>query len=202
MKKLLALFISLIALIHFCYAENSRIGKKMNNQQVEINTNMGSITIELRADKAPKTVENFLSYVKEGFYDGTVFHRVIKGFMIQGGGYDTNFREKNTRAPIKNEANNGLKNEIGTIAMARTSDPDSATAQFFINVANNSFLNFEEARDGYGYCVFGKVTKGMDVVNKIAALPTGPARPFPSDVPQQKVVIESVKPLETVGVSP
>jgi peptidyl-prolyl cis-trans isomerase A (cyclophilin A)/peptidyl-prolyl cis-trans isomerase B (cyclophilin B) len=164
--------------------------------QVEMRTSAGTIRLELYPQKAPKTVENFLQYVRDRHYDGTLFHRVIDGFMIQGGGYERNFRQKATRPPIPNEAQAGvkagLKNEPGTIAMARTSDPDSATAQFFVNVANNSFLNWGDARgDGHGYAVFGKVVSGMDVVMKVAKTPTGSGGPFPRDVPAQPVVIES-----------
>lgn len=155
---------------------------------VEIKTNKGSIIVELNQDKAPNTVANFVKYANDGFYTGTVFHRVISGFMIQGGGLDKNLNEKVTRAPIKNEADNGLANNIGTIAMARTNDPHSASSQFFINVANNAFLNHTEKSDrGWGYTVFGKVVKGMDVVDKIAKIPTDGG-----DVPTQTIVIESV----------
>lgn len=160
------------------------------NLQVELKTNMGRITLELYPDKAPQTVENFLQYVRDGFYNGTIFHRVIPNFMIQGGGFTTDFVQKKTRAPIRNEAANGLKNALGTVAMARTSDPHSATAQFFINIADNDFLNFTApTQQGYGYCVFGKVIRGMDVVDKIAGVATGD-RPPHSDVPLQPVVIE------------
>mgnify|MGYP000964894877 CR=1 FL=1 len=163
------------------------------NIQVEMKTNVGSIVLELYPAQAPQTVENFMQYVDDGFYKNTIFHRVIAGFMIQGGGFDTTLNQKPTRAPIRNEAANDLKNEIGTIAMARTSDPHSASAQFFINVANNRFLNFRAPdQSGYGYAVFGKVISGMDVVNKIAAMPTGSAGPFPSDVPKTKIIIEDV----------
>ena len=164
------------------------------NPMVEMKTGVGTVRIELYADKAPKSVANFLQYVKDGFYNGLVFHRVIDGFMIQGGGHYPDLREKKgDRPPIENEGGNGLKNEIGTLAMARTSDPQSATAQFFINVADNAFLNFREASPaGYGYAVFGKVTQGMDVVMRIARTPTGPGGPFPKDVPQQPVIIESI----------
>ena len=162
--------------------------------QVDLKTNLGTIRLELYPAAAPKTVANFLQYVKDGQYNGTIFHRVIDGFMIQGGGFDKNFKEKSTRAPIVNEAQSGMKaglqNNTGTIAMARTSDPNSATAQFFINVNNNTFLNYP-GQDGYGYAVFGKVVSGMDVVNKIAKAPTGPGGPMGSDVPKQQVVIES-----------
>lgn len=160
---------------------------------VKLNTNHGTIVVELDASKAPNTVANFLQYAKEGFYDGTIFHRVINGFMIQGGGMEPGMKEKSTHAPIQNEANNGLTNARGTIAMARTPDPHSATAQFFINVADNDFLNFRaETPDGWGYCVFGKVTEGMDVVDKIKGVDTG-NKGYHQDVPVQDVVIESVE---------
>jgi len=162
--------------------------------QVDLKTNAGTIRIELYPVKAPKTVENFLQYVKAGHYNGTVFHRVIPNFMIQGGGFEQSYRQKPVRPPIRNEAQPavkaGLKNDVGTIAMARTSDPDSATAQFFINVNDNKFLNFRSADpQGYGYTVFGKVVAGMDVVDKIAKAPTGPGGRFPKDVPVEKVII-------------
>jgi cyclophilin family peptidyl-prolyl cis-trans isomerase len=158
------------------------------DSQVDVRTSAGTIRLELYPAKAPKTVENFLQYVRDGHYNGTVFHRVIDGFMIQGGGMAANMQQKPTRKPIPIESKNGLKNEIGSVAMARTSDPDSATAQFFINVADNSFLNWGHPRgDGNGYTVFGKVVSGMDVVTKIAKTPTGA-----NDVPRQAVVIESV----------
>ncbi|MCU0576140.1 MAG: peptidylprolyl isomerase [Desulfobacterota bacterium] len=159
------------------------------NPKVILETSMGSITLELYPGKAPATVKNFLAYVDEKFYDTTVFHRVIRGFMIQGGGMTADMKEKPTHAPIKNEADNGLKNDRGTISMARTPDPDSATAQFFINAKDNSFLNFRaKTMDGYGYCVFGKVTKGMDVVDAIEAVATG-SKGFHQDVPVKPVVI-------------
>ncbi len=160
---------------------------------VEMKTNFGNIVLELYPDKAPKTVENFLQYVADGFYKNTVFHRVIPNFMIQGGGFDTTLNQKPTRSPITNEAANGLKNEAGTIAMARTSDPHSASAQFFINVANNGFLNYKAPnQSGYGYTVFGKVISGIDVVHKIASIPTGSGGPFSSDVPKSSVIIEDI----------
>ncbi len=161
------------------------------NPLVDLKTNVGTIRLELYPAKAPKTVENFLQYVKDGHYSGTVFHRVIPGFMLQGGGFDGSYKQKPTRAPIQNEAKNGLKNDIGTIAMARTNAPHSASAQFFINVKNNDFLNAASAQDGWGYAVFGKVVSGLDVVMNIAKTPTGPGGPFPTDVPRQPVVIES-----------
>jgi peptidyl-prolyl cis-trans isomerase A (cyclophilin A)/peptidyl-prolyl cis-trans isomerase B (cyclophilin B) len=160
--------------------------------QVDIKTNMGTIRLELYPAKAPKTVENFLQYVKDGHYSGTVFHRVIDGFMIQGGGFDGAFRQKATRPSIQNEAKNGLKNDLGTIAMARTSEPHSASAQFFINLKNNDFLNAAAAQDGWGYAVFGKVVSGLDLVTKIGKMPTGAGGPFRTDVPREAVVIESM----------
>ncbi|MBU9610508.1 peptidylprolyl isomerase [Burkholderia multivorans] len=157
---------------------------------VELHTNHGVIKLELDAAKAPKTVENFLSYVKKGHYDGTVFHRVINGFMIQGGGFEPGMKQKPTDAPIDNEANNGLKNDKYTIAMARTNDPHSATAQFFINVNDNDFLNHSSPTpQGWGYAVFGKVVEGQDVVDKIKGVKTGNAG-FHQDVPTDDVVIE------------
>ena len=171
--------------------------------QVEIKTNLGTIHLELSPDKAPKSVENFLKYVKGGHYKSTVFHRVIPGFMIQGGGFDQSYREKPTMAPIQIESSNGLKNSIGTVAMARTSDPNSATAQFFINVSDNAFLNYTAPNDrGYGYTVFGKVIGGMDVVNKIAATPTGAGGPFPGDVPKTPIIIEDVRLLSATDSAP
>ena len=165
--------------------------------QVDVHTSAGTIRLELYPGKAPKTVANFLQYVRDGHYNGTVFHRVIDGFMIQGGGFDGSFKQKPTRPPIANEAQAavkaGLTNTVGTIAMARTADPNSATAQFFINVGDNAFLNWGDARsDGNGYAVFGKVVSGQDVVTKIAKLPTGAGGPFPRDVPRPAVVIESI----------
>jgi len=161
---------------------------------IRINTNKGSFTIELDAAAAPKTVANILAYVDDGHYTATVFHRVIPGFMVQGGGYDTEFTKKPTKPPVDNEADNGLKNTRGTVAMARTSDPHSATAQFFVNHADNEFLNHtaKDAR-GWGYTVFGSVSDGMDVVDAIASLETGSKGPFSKDAPQQDVVIDSVE---------
>jgi peptidyl-prolyl cis-trans isomerase B (cyclophilin B) len=166
------------------------------NPQVELDTTAGKIRIELYPDAAPKTVENFLAYVQAKYYDGTQFHRVIPGFMIQGGGYTADFKEKPTRPPVRNEAEQsskaGLLNVPGSVAMARTSDPHSATAQFFINVADNKPLNFREPTpQGYGYTVFGKVIAGMDVVNRIAQAPTSAAGPFARDVPVERVLIRS-----------
>jgi peptidyl-prolyl cis-trans isomerase A (cyclophilin A) len=160
------------------------------NPQVEMKTSQGTLIIELYQDKAPKSVANFLQYAKDGFYKGTIFHRVIDGFMIQGGGFAVGMKEKGTRAPIENEAKNGLKNDAGTLAMARTSDPHSATAQFYINLENNAPLNYPGS-DGWGYAVFGKVIKGFDVVKKIGKTRTGYSGGY-QDVPTTPIVIESV----------
>ncbi|WP_184142929.1 peptidylprolyl isomerase [Castellaniella defragrans] len=158
---------------------------------VRMHTSKGDLLIELDAEKAPKTVENFLRYVKEGFYDGTVFHRVINNFMIQGGGFEPGMKQKQTHAPVENEANNGLKNDRYTLAMARTADPHSATAQFFINVADNDFLNFTApTSNGWGYAVFGRVIEGTEVVDEIKKVKTG-SKGFHQDVPAEDVVIES-----------
>ncbi len=165
-------------------------------QTVEMKTSMGAIVIELNADKAPKTVANFVQYVKDGHYNGTIIHRVINGFMIQGGGFDAGMKQKAVRAAIPLESKNGLKNDIGTIAMARTSVPDSATAQFFINVADNAMLNAPQP-DGHGYAVFGQVVRGMDVVEKIKAVATGNAGGH-QNVPNNPIVIESVKLVDAV----
>ena len=160
-----------------------------DNPTILLETSSGDILLELFPDKAPRTVENFLRYVDDGFYKNTIFHRVISNFMIQGGGLDARMNEKETRAPVQNEANNGLKNDRGTIAMARTQDPHSATAQFFINLVDNDFLNHtDESISGWGYCVFGKVTEGMDVVDKIAKVKTKSAGMY-EDVPVDMVII-------------
>lgn len=160
---------------------------------VKIHTNFGTFTLELDAEKAPITVENFLQYVKDGFYNNTVFHRVIDGFMIQGGGFEPGMNQKPTRAEIKNEADNGLKNEKYTVAMARTPNPHSASSQFFINIADNSFLNFTNpTQQGWGYCVFGKVVEGMDVVDQIRKVKTG-NKGGHQDVPVEDVIIESAE---------
>ncbi len=157
---------------------------------VVLETNHGEIRINLFADKAPETVANFLNYVNSKFYNGTIFHRVIDGFMVQGGGFASGMEQKPVEAPIKNEANNGVANKVGTLAMARTPDPHSATAQFFINVNDNDFLNFSsETSQGWGYCVFGEVVEGMDVVNKIKGVATGSSG-FHQDVPLEDVIIE------------
>ncbi|MBL0283549.1 MAG: peptidyl-prolyl cis-trans isomerase [Zoogloea sp.] len=157
---------------------------------VKLITNHGDIVIELDAEKAPESAKNFISYVEAGHYNNTVFHRVINGFMIQGGGFEPGMKQKPTGAPIKNEADNGLKNEAGTIAMARTQDPNSATAQFFINVADNDFLNYRSPDvQGWGYCVFGRVSEGMDIVDKIKSVKTGTSG-FHQDVPKEDVIIQ------------
>jgi cyclophilin family peptidyl-prolyl cis-trans isomerase len=161
------------------------------NPRVEMKTSLGNLTIELYPEQAPKSVENFLQYAKDDFFASTIFHRVIDGFMIQGGGFTSDMKQKPTRAPIANEAKNGLRNEPGTLAMARTSDPHSATAQFFINLKPNTFLDYP-SRDGWGYAVFGKVTEGMDVVEKIAKVATGNSG-MHQNVPTTPVVIQSVR---------
>ena len=177
----------LFTLISFTvYAEGGNALPK-----VKLATSHGDIVIELNADKAPNTTANFLSYVESGFYDGTIFHRVIKDFMVQGGGFDENFDQKTVNDPIENEANNGLTNVRGSLAMARTGDPHSATAQFFINTVDNDFLNFRsENRDGWGYAVFAQVIEGMDIVDEIRAVSTG-SRGGHQDVPTDDVVIQN-----------
>ncbi|MEN3354005.1 MAG: peptidyl-prolyl cis-trans isomerase [Betaproteobacteria bacterium] len=163
------------------------------NPQVEVRTNLGSFAIELYPENAPATVQNFLQYAKDGHYNGTIFHRVMPGFMIQGGGYTQQFQEKPTRAAIKNEAGNGLRNGVGMVSMARTADPHSATSQFFINVVENPSLDFRAAtQEGYGYTPFGRVVKGMDVVDRIAKVPTG-QKSGHADVPLKPVVIERMR---------
>ncbi|MHB8919744.1 MAG: peptidylprolyl isomerase [Halothiobacillus sp.] len=192
---LMAIALSTAALITpTAYADKATPAPTIKPVSVEIITTMGKITLALDPTKAPKSVENFLHYAQDGFYNGTIFHRVIPGFMIQGGGFTPNFEQKPTGMPIANEANNGLTNTRGTIAMARTSDPNSATSQFFINVADNTFLNYSSPTpQGAGYAVFGHVTSGMDVVDQIVKTPTGSAGPFPQDVPKKTVLIESIK---------
>jgi len=165
-----------------------------NMTTIKLTTNQGEITLELDAEKAPNTVKNFVTYVEEGFYEGVIFHRIIPNFMAQGGGFTSDFKQKDTNAAIENEADNGLANDRGTIAMARTGDPHSATGQFFINLADNGFLNHSsKTQQGWGYAVFGKVTEGMDVVDKMAAIPTGSGGMFPTDVPQEEVIIEKAE---------
>ncbi|THF62510.1 peptidylprolyl isomerase [Pseudothauera rhizosphaerae] len=185
MKKLLALF-ALLGCIATAGAANP---------QVELDTTQGRIVLELYPDKAPKTVANFLEYVSSGYYDGTVFHRVIDGFMVQGGGFDAQMNQKTTRAPIENEARNGLKNVAGSIAMARTQAPHSASSQFFINLVNNESLDYPSF-DGWGYAVFGKVTQGLDVVQKIGKLPVRNVG-FHQNVPAEHVIVKRARVLET-----
>jgi peptidyl-prolyl cis-trans isomerase B (cyclophilin B) len=184
MKKVLTVFISLVVFATTTYAANTMVTMK---------TSVGEVSIELFDDRSPVTVKNFLRYVDEGFYNGTIFHRVIGNFMIQGGGMVSGLQQKRTNPPIANEAGNRIPNARGTLAMARTMDPHSATAQFFINVVDNPFLNFREESDrGYGYCVFGRVVSGMDVVDKIRAVRTTTVGPY-GDVPVKDVVIFSIK---------
>lgn len=186
-----------VSLTLMCYMLDSiaKRGNKMSTQQpviVKIVTNQGDITIELDQEKAPVTVANFLSYVDDNFYENTIFHRVIPGFMVQGGGFDQSFSQKSTKEPIKNEADNGLKNARGTLAMARTPDPDSASSQFFINLVDNNFLNYTSpTAQGWGYAVFGKVISGMDVVDKMAGVATG-SHGGHQDVPKEQLIIESM----------
>jgi peptidyl-prolyl cis-trans isomerase A (cyclophilin A) len=195
LKRVIIAVIVMVAFTCSVYAAGTQKPAKsaVKNPVVLIKTSMGNIKLELFEKEAPISVKNFLAYVNSGFYTGTIFHRVIPNFMIQGGGFTTDFKEKPTNAPIKNEAGNGIKNERGTLAMARTFIIDSASAQFFINVKNNDFLNHSDnSMQGFGYAVFGKVIEGMDVVDKIAAVPTGMHGEF-SDVPKKEVIIDSVK---------
>ena len=192
MKNLRILFLMLSCI--FALTAISSTVNAADKPRVKISTNKGDIVVELEVEKAPLTVANFLKYVDSGYYSETIFHRVIDGFMIQGGGFSADFKRKTTHAPVKNEANNGLTNDRGTIAMARTMDPHSATAQFFINVKNNGFLNHKAPTpSGWGYCVFGKVVEGLEVVDAIRKIPTGGAGPFPSDVPRSSVVINKAE---------
>jgi peptidyl-prolyl cis-trans isomerase B (cyclophilin B) len=200
MKQLLLFFISV-----FCFilpvttsaADSAKTSvcksTERNRPMVKLHTNFGVITLELDAEKAPISVANFLDYAKSGFYDGTIFHRVIDNFMIQGGGFEKGMKQKTTKAPIKNEASNKVTNDLYTVAMARTSDPHSATAQFFINIKDNTFLNFtSETPQGWGYAVFGKVVEGKDIVDKIRAVPTG-NKGMHQNVPLEDVVIEKAE---------
>ena len=181
------MFTALFALFLCCTMQSSHSSTQGKSTMVKLHTNMGVITLQLDDEKAPNTVKNFLEYVNSGFYSNTIFHRVIGNFMIQGGGFEPGMKQKKTNAPIKNEAANGLKNDKYTVAMARTGDPHSATAQFFINVKDNGFLNFP-GQDGWGYCVFGKVVEGTDVVDAIRNVKTGNRMGF-QDVPLEDVVI-------------
>jgi cyclophilin family peptidyl-prolyl cis-trans isomerase len=193
-RKLSMLIANRILLIVGLFAASLSVSHAEQARNALLRTNLGDIVVELDKERAPITVANFITYINEGYYNGTIFHRVIDGFMIHGGVFTAYMQKKPpTHSPIKNEAANKLRNDVGTIAMARTSDPHSATAQFFINVTNNDFLNFRSATArGYGYTVFGKVISGMDVVEKIRKTPTGSSGPFPKDVPRTTVVIESV----------
>jgi peptidyl-prolyl cis-trans isomerase B (cyclophilin B) len=178
-------------LILFAYALFAACSAWAANPQVVLQTSMGKITLELYPENAPKTVENFLQYVRQGHYNGTTFHRVIDGFMIQGGGFTPEWKEKQTRPPIRNEAGNGLRNSMGMVAMARTADPHSATSQFFINLASNTSLDFRsQTAEGYGYCVFARVADGMDVVRRIAKVPTKTGPPPHENVPVKPVIIQ------------
>ena len=181
------LFTALFALLLCCTMQTSHSSTQGKQTMVKLHTNKGVITLQLDAEKAPNTVKNFLDYVNSGFYSGTIFHRVIPNFMIQGGGFEPGMKQKKNNAPIKNEAANGLKNDNYTVAMARTGDPHSATAQFFINVKDNGFLNYP-GQDGWGYCVFGKVVEGKEVVDAIRSVKTGNRSGF-QDVPLEDVII-------------
>ena len=192
-KRLSRQIIAGTLLFGFVVGSSFAANKLASNPQVEIQTSQGNFVIELYPEKAPKTVANFLQYVNSDFYKGTIFHRVINNFMIQGGGFLRDLTEKPTNAPITNEANNGLLNELGTIAMARTNEPDSATSQFFINLTNNQFLNYSNPTpELMGYCVFGKVISGLDVIQKIGLIPTTSVAGY-SNVPIKAVIIKSVK---------
>jgi len=193
---------SLIALLPLLFVLVISPAALAANPKVELKTTLGAVVIELYPENAPKTVENFLQYVKDGFYDGTIFHRVIPGFMAQGGGFTPNYQQKPVRPAIRNEAGNGLRNAIGTVAMARTADPHSATAQFFINVSENDFLDFKSPDDkGYGYTVFARVTSGMDVVQKMLQVPTATVGPH-QNVPRQPIIIERARLLPDAAAKP
>ena len=196
MRKLLCGLFALVTFTSSLAAEPQPMTATHSNK-VKLHTNLGDVVLQLDAVKAPLSTANFLTYVKEGFYDGTIFHRVIPGFMAQGGGFTKDFEQKSTHKPVQNEANNGLPNKRGSVAMARTSDPNSATAQFFINLVDNTFLNHKSPTpQGWGYAVFGEVVEGMDVVDAMAKIPTGRGGPMSSDVPQQPIVIEQATVLE------
>ncbi|WP_297812525.1 peptidylprolyl isomerase [uncultured Methylophaga sp.] len=183
------LFYRHLAPLFFASFSLAANAESATSPQVQLETSMGNIVIELNRDKAPETVANFISYVEDGFYDGTIFHRVIENFMVQGGGFDQNFQQKQTKAPVQNEADNELSNKRGAVAMARTNDPHSATAQFFINTVNNDFLDFKgKTPSGWGYAVFGEVVEGMDVVDKIREVETTMRGPH-QDVPAEDIVI-------------
>lgn len=196
MRLIASSFILLMAFASVSLAaqapKHANAAKKMTEQSIKVKfeTTLGHFVVALNKEKAPVTVENFLTYVKEGHYDGTIFHRVIPGFMAQGGGFTQDFKQKSTHAPIKNEADNGLLNKRGSIAMARTPDPNSASSQFFINFKDNEFLNYKSPTpQGWGYAVFGEVVEGMDVIDEMAKIPTGPGGPMPTDVPTTPIVV-------------
>ncbi|MDO8939722.1 MAG: peptidylprolyl isomerase [Methylicorpusculum sp.] len=192
--RILLVFALLLSITSTPFAQEKQMSQTQS--KVKLTTTLGEITIQLNTEKAPVSSENFLAYVKEGFYNGTIFHRVIPGFMAQGGGFDAAFEQKTTHAPIKNEADNGLLNKKGTLAMARTSDPGSATAQFFINLKDNSFLDYSSPTpNGWGYAVFGEVIDGMDVVEAMATQPTG-NKGMHQDVPKTDIVIEKAEVVE------
>ncbi|HIG79647.1 MAG TPA: peptidyl-prolyl cis-trans isomerase [Cycloclasticus sp.] len=185
---------AIIAALLFSTATYATDKTKMSMTTIKFTTNQGDIVLELDGEKAPNTVKNFVAYVEDGFYEGTIFHRIIPNFMAQGGGFTSDFKQKKTQNPVDNEADNGLKNDRGTVAMARTNDPHSATGQFFINLSDNGFLNHSsKTSQGWGYAVFGKVTEGMDVIDTMAAIPTGSGGMFPTDVPQEEVIIEKAE---------
>ena len=198
-NNLIMVRFKIILFVLLCALGTNIHAASAQNPSVEFETSQGNFTVELYPEKAPKTVANFLQYVKDGFYENTIFHRVISRFMIQGGGFERDLTEKNTREAIVNESNNGLLNELGTIAMARTMDPDSATAQFFVNLADNQFLNYTSPDpEQIGYCVFGKVTSGFEVVQKIGLSPTS-SMGRNADVPIKSITIKSVKLLAEVA---
>ncbi len=192
MKLIATGLIGLLAFSSITFAaEHPKKMPESTQTKVKFETTLGDFVVQLDPGKAPVTVKNFVTYVKEGHYDGTIFHRVIPGFMAQGGGYTQDFKQKPTHAPIKNEADNGLVNKRGSIAMARTPDPNSASSQFFINFKDNDFLNYKSPTpQGWGYAVFGEVVQGMDVVDAMAKVPTGSGGPMPTDVPQTPIVVE------------
>jgi len=192
-KLIKFLKVAIVSTLLFSTATYAR-DTNMSITTIKLTTNQGDIVLELDGEKAPNTVKNFVTYVEEGFYEGVIFHRIIPNFMAQGGGFTADFKQKDTNNTIENEADNGLANDRGTIAMARTGEPHSATGQFFINLADNGFLNHSsKTQQGWGYAVFGKVTEGMDVVDKMAAIPTGSGGMFPTDVPQEEVIIEKAE---------
>jgi cyclophilin family peptidyl-prolyl cis-trans isomerase len=192
MLRCLTALVLLNVLAVGCWAQDEKSKDKKGRPVITFKTNLGEFKVELFSQEAPISSENFLAYAKDGFYEGTIFHRIIDGFMIQGGGFDKNLSQKKTRPPIKNEAGNGLKNDKYTLAMARTSDPNSATSQFFINTTDNDFLNRAQAQDGVGYAVFGRVIEGTEVIDKMGKVATGFQKGM-QDVPREAVVVEAVE---------